>query len=36
MNHTTAVVQTEAFSKLDDGTLKDFIVRAAKYGAFRH
>lgn len=36
MNHTTAVVQTEAFSNLDDGTLKDFIVRAAKYGAFRH
>ncbi|OQR73389.1 RCC1 and BTB domain-containing protein 1-like [Tropilaelaps mercedesae] len=36
MNHTTAVVQTEAFSKLDDVTLKDFIVRAAKYGAFRH
>lgn len=36
MNHTTAVVQTEAFSNLDDSTLKDFIVRAAKYGAFRH
>ncbi|XP_022652174.1 RCC1 and BTB domain-containing protein 1-like [Varroa destructor] len=36
MNHTTAVVQIEAFSKLDDGTLKDFIVKAAKYGAFRH
>ena len=35
MNHMTAVTQTEAFSKLDEGTLKDFIIKAALHGAFK-
>jgi hypothetical protein len=27
LNHMTAVTQTEAFSKLDEGTVKDFITK---------
>jgi hypothetical protein len=27
LNHMTAVTQTEAFSKLDEGTVKDFIMK---------
>jgi RCC1 and BTB domain-containing protein len=35
LNHMTAVTQTEAFAKLDESTVKDFITKAAKNGAFR-
>jgi RCC1 and BTB domain-containing protein len=35
LNHMTNVVQTEAFSLLDDQTCKDFIAKAAKNGAFK-
>jgi hypothetical protein len=31
----TAVTQTEAFAKLDESTVKDFITKAAQNGAFR-
>ena len=27
LNHMTAVTQTEAFAKLDEGTVKDFIMK---------
>lgn len=36
MNHLTAVVQTEAFSNLDESTVKTFIKKAATYGAFKY
>ena len=32
----TAVTQTEAFQKLDESTLKDFILRASQWGAFKY
>ncbi|XP_020287366.1 RCC1 and BTB domain-containing protein 1-like [Pseudomyrmex gracilis] len=35
LNHMTAVTQTENFAKLDENTLKTFITKAAKAGAFR-
>jgi len=35
LNHMTAVTQTEAFAKLDEGTVKDFITKAAQNGAFK-
>ena len=35
LNHMTAVAQTEAFAKLDELTLKDFIIKAAVHGAFK-
>jgi len=35
LNHMTAVTQTTAFAKLDESTLKDFISKAAKNGAFK-
>ncbi|XP_046991008.1 RCC1 and BTB domain-containing protein 1-like isoform X1 [Schistocerca americana] len=35
LNHMTAVVQTDDFSKLEGDTLKDFIRRAAHNGAFK-
>jgi len=35
LNHMTAVTQTEAFAKLDEGTVKDFIMKAAQNGAFK-
>jgi len=35
LNHMTAVAQTEAFGKLDEGTVKDFITKAAQHGAFK-
>ena len=35
MNHTTAVVQTEAFAALPDDVMKRFIAKAAIYGAFK-
>ncbi|XP_072180243.1 RCC1 and BTB domain-containing protein 1-like [Diadema setosum] len=36
VNHMTAVVQTEAFKKLDEAYVKDFIQRAAEWGAFKY
>lgn len=36
LSHLTAVTQTEAFNKLDEATIKKFIVKAAKKGAFKH
>ncbi|GFO40077.1 rcc1 and BTB domain-containing protein 1 [Plakobranchus ocellatus] len=36
LNHMTAVTQTEAFHKLDDQVLKDFIVKASLAGAFKN
>ena len=35
INHLTAVTNTEAFRQLDDVTLKDFLINAAKHGAFK-
>ena len=36
VNHLTAVTQTEAFNHLDEGTVKEFIQKAAKWGAFKY
>lgn len=36
MNHLTAVVQTEAFHRLDEAAIKSFISKAAVYGAFKY
>lgn len=36
MNHLTAVVQTEAFNRLEGSTIKTFISKAAVYGAFKY
>lgn len=36
LNHMTAVVQTQAFSQLDDSVLKEFIRKAAIAGAFKY
>ncbi|GFT24725.1 RCC1 and BTB domain-containing protein 1 [Trichonephila clavipes] len=36
LNHLTAVAQTEAFNKLDEPTLKNFIYKAARHGAFKY
>ncbi|EFN61765.1 RCC1 and BTB domain-containing protein 1 [Camponotus floridanus] len=35
LNHMTAVTQTENFAKLDENTVKTFIIKAGKAGAFR-
>ncbi|XP_078613708.1 RCC1 and BTB domain-containing protein 1-like isoform X1 [Branchiostoma floridae x Branchiostoma japonicum] len=35
-NHMTAVTQTEAFNKLDEQTVKNFILKAAQRGAFKY
>ena len=35
LNHMTAVAQTEAFAKLDEQTLKEFVIKAAVHGAFK-
>lgn len=35
LNHMTAVIQTPNFAKLDDITVKAFIIKAAKSGAFK-
>ncbi|TGZ51677.1 RCC1 and BTB domain-containing protein 1-like [Temnothorax longispinosus] len=35
LNHMTAVTQTENFAKLDENTLKTFIIKAGKAGVFR-
>jgi len=36
LNHLTAVTQTEAFMNLEGDTVKHFIVKASKSGAFKH
>lgn len=36
VHHLTAVVQTEAFAKLEETTMKHFISRVAAMGAFRY
>ena len=36
VNHLTAVTQTEAFNHLDENTVKEFIRKAAKWGAFKY
>ncbi|CAH1803231.1 unnamed protein product, partial [Owenia fusiformis] len=36
LNHMTAITQTEAFCKLDEITVKDFITKAAQAGAFKY
>ncbi|XP_013780686.1 RCC1 and BTB domain-containing protein 1-like [Limulus polyphemus] len=36
LNHLTAVAQTEAFNKLDELTIKNFIFKAAQQGAFKY
>ncbi|XP_072035164.1 RCC1 and BTB domain-containing protein 1-like [Amphiura filiformis] len=36
VNHMTAVVQTEAFQKLDDVYVKGFLTKAAQWGAFKY
>ncbi|XP_011635998.1 RCC1 and BTB domain-containing protein 1-like isoform X2 [Pogonomyrmex barbatus] len=35
LNHMTAVTQTENFAKLDENTVKTFIINAGKAGAFK-
>ena len=35
LNHMSGVVVTEAFSQLDEVTVKGFIKKAAKSGAFK-
>ncbi|XP_043461516.1 RCC1 and BTB domain-containing protein 1-like isoform X1 [Leptopilina heterotoma] len=35
LNHMTAVVQTPQFSKLDEATVKTFIIKAAQAAAFK-
>ena len=32
----TAVTQTDAFQKLDESILKDFILKASQWGAFKY
>ncbi|UYV76445.1 RCBTB1 [Cordylochernes scorpioides] len=36
LNHLTSIVQTEAFNKLDEPTIKNFILKAAQNGAFKY
>lgn len=36
VNHMTAITQTDAFQKLDENTLKDFILKASVWGAFKY
>lgn len=36
VNHLTSVSQTDAFTQLDDITIKGFIQKAGKYGAFKY
>ncbi|XP_054004464.1 RCC1 and BTB domain-containing protein 1-like isoform X2 [Hylaeus anthracinus] len=35
MNHMTAVINDSNFAKLDESTVKDFIIKAAQAGAFK-
>lgn len=35
LNHMTAVIQTPNFAKLDETTIKTFIIKAAQAGAFK-
>lgn len=36
VNHLTDVVQTESFLTFEDSYTKDFIIKAAKWGAFKY
>ncbi|KAJ7392624.1 RCC1 and BTB domain-containing protein 1 [Desmophyllum pertusum] len=36
VNHLTAVTQTESFNHLEEGTVKEFIQKAAIWGAFKY
>lgn len=36
VHHLTAVVRSEAFARLDEATLKQFIAKVADMGAFRY
>ena len=36
VNHMTAVVQTDAFHNLDEVYLKEFLNKAAQWGAFKY
>ncbi|XP_059161859.1 RCC1 and BTB domain-containing protein 1-like [Physella acuta] len=36
LNHMTLVTQSEAFGKLDDAIVKDFIFKASQAGAFKN
>ncbi|XP_023712816.2 RCC1 and BTB domain-containing protein 1 [Cryptotermes secundus] len=35
LNHMTAIIQTEGFTSLEEPIVKDFIRKAAKFGAFK-
>lgn len=35
LNHMTAVIQSESFDHLEERVLKDFILKAARHGAFK-
>jgi len=35
LNHMTAIIETEGFTSLDEQTVKGFIRKAAKFGAFK-
>lgn len=35
LNHMTAVIQTEGFTSLEEQTVKNFIRKAATFGAFK-
>jgi RCC1 and BTB domain-containing protein len=35
LNHMTAIIQTEGFSALDEQTVKNFVRKAAEFGAFK-
>lgn len=35
LNHMTAVIQTPNFGKLDEATVKTFVIKAAQSGAFK-
>ncbi|KHN86034.1 RCC1 and BTB domain-containing protein 1 [Toxocara canis] len=36
LNHMTAVTQTEAFARMDDSAVKQFVLQAARSGAFKN
>lgn len=35
LNHMTAVIQSENFAKLDEKTVKIFVIKAAQAGIFK-
>uniref|UniRef100_F1L139 RCC1 and BTB domain-containing protein 1 n=1 Tax=Ascaris suum TaxID=6253 RepID=F1L139_ASCSU len=36
LNHMTAVTQSEAFARMDDAAVKQFVMQAARNGAFKN